>query len=96
MEIFQVVGSVVCTRRIPGLKYESLRVLRDMNGKQLVATDPIGATPGNWVFTNAGSAARYAMGDTNVLTDLTISGIIDAWELEMIDSMAASGSQSGS
>jgi carboxysome peptide B len=58
----------------------SLRVLRDAKGRQVVATDPVGTRPGNWVFTTSGSAARYAMGDPKVITDLTIAGIIDRWD----------------
>ena len=80
MEIFQVESSLVCTRRIDGLQQTSLRVLRNPAGKRMVATDPVGARHGNYVFTVSGSAARYAQGDFSVLTDLTIGGIIDHWE----------------
>ncbi|MCE5387460.1 MAG: carboxysome peptide B [Acidithiobacillus sp.] len=80
MEIMCVQSDLVTTRRIPGLKQSSLRVLRDQGGKIHVATDPVGVPPGKWVFTVAGSAARYAQGDFEVLTDLTIGGIIDFWE----------------
>ncbi|HSH30257.1 MAG TPA: carboxysome peptide B, partial [Thiohalobacter sp.] len=76
MEIFQVEAPLVCTRRVEGLKQISLRVLRNAAGKRQVAVDPVGARPGNWVFTVSGSAARYAAGDFGVLTDLTIGGII--------------------
>jgi len=77
MDLYEVEGALVCTRRINGLKHVSLRVLRDGRGKRLVATDPVGARSGNQVFTVSGSAARYAQGDFSVLTDLTIGGIID-------------------
>jgi carboxysome peptide B len=77
MDIFRVESPLVCTRRVDGLKHASLRVLRDAAGRRQVATDPLGARPGNQVFTVAGSAARYAQGDVSVLTDLTIGGIID-------------------
>jgi carboxysome peptide B len=80
MEILQVESSLVCTRRIDGLQATGLRVLRTINGKRQVAVDPVGARPGNWVYTVSGSAARYAAGDFSVLTDLTIGGIIDSWE----------------
>jgi ethanolamine utilization protein EutN len=78
MDIYRVEGPLVCTRRIEGLEHASLRVLCDAGGKRQVATDPVGARPGNQVFTVSGSAARYAAGDFGVLTDLTIGGIIDA------------------
>ena len=82
MEILQVESALVCTRRIDGLEAISLRVLRSKNGKRQVAVDPVGARPGNWVYTVSGSAARYAAGDFGILTDLTIGGIIDFWEPE--------------
>ena len=80
MEILQVESSLVCTRRVPGLHARSLRVLRSVDGKCQVAVDPVGARPGNWVYTVSGSAARYATGDFSVHTDLTIGGIIDFWQ----------------
>lgn len=80
MEIMQVVDDLVCTRRAPGFHQASLRVLKNMKGKINVATDPVGVPAGKWVFTVSGSAARLAMGDTRILTDLTIGGIIDHWE----------------
>lgn len=82
MEILQVEEPLVCTRRIAGLQQIGLRILRDMKGKRHVAVDPVGAREGNWVFTMSGSAARYATGNFEVLTDLTIGGIIDFWETE--------------
>lgn len=80
MEIMRVRGDLVCTRRVPGLKQASMRVLETNKGVLLVATDPVGVPPGKWVFTCVGSAARYAMGDFEIHTDLTICGIIDHWE----------------
>lgn len=79
MEIFQVEGPLVCTQRIEGLKHSSLRVLRSASGKLQVAVDPVGVRQGNWVFTASGSAARYAAESFEVLTDLTVCGIIDDW-----------------
>lgn len=85
MQILQVEGSLVCTSRVEGLKHTVLRIVRDSKGKRQVATDPVGARPGNWVFLASGSAARYAAGDFSVLTDLTIAGIIDEWPLQEAD-----------
>ena len=80
MDIFKVVGPLVCTYRHEGLGTLPLRVLRDKKGKFQVAVDTIGSRPGNWVFTVSGSAARYGLDDPKILTDLTIAGIIDFWE----------------
>ena len=82
MEILQVEEPLVCTNRAAGLQHISLRVLRDRNGRRQVAVDPVGVRKGNWVFTMSGSAARYATGNFEILTDLTIGGIIDFWEAE--------------
>ena len=84
MDILQVEAPLVCTRRVAGLQHISLRILRDKSGKHHVAVDPVGAREGNWVFTLSGSAARYAAGNFDILTDLTIGGIIDFWEVEDI------------
>ncbi|WP_019626619.1 carboxysome peptide B [Thioalkalivibrio sp. ALJT] len=80
MEIMQVQDELVVTRRVDGLKSMSLRVLVDQKGARNVAVDTVGAHPGNWVFTISGSAARHALDDNSILTDLTIGGIIDHWD----------------
>ncbi len=80
MEIMRVMDELVCTRRVPGLKTASLRVLEGQKGGLVVATDPVGVPVGKWVFTTTGSAARWAMPDVQVMTDLTICGIIDDWD----------------
>ena len=82
MEIMRVIDDLVTTRRVPGLKKISLRVLTDQKGKLNIACDPVGVPPGKWVFTASGSAARYAAGDFDIHTDLTIAGIIDFWDPE--------------
>lgn len=79
MQILQVEDSLVCTSRVPGLKYSVFRVVRDAKGNRQAATDPVGAKPGDWVFLTSGSAARFAAGDFEILTDLTICGVIDDW-----------------
>ncbi|SIT69618.1 carboxysome peptide B [Ectothiorhodosinus mongolicus] len=80
MDIMRVTDELVCTRRAPGFRHTSLRVLENQRGGVFVATDPVGAPVGKWVFTTSGSAARMAMPDKKTITDLTICGIIDQWE----------------
>ena len=79
MEIMRVVSDMVATRRVPGLMNVSLRVMQDTQGKVFVASDPVGVPVGKWVFTVGGSCARIASGDKATQTDLSICGIIDAW-----------------
>lgn len=80
MDIMRVKDELVCTRRVPGLQAASLRVLESQQGDLSVATDAVGVPEGKWVFTSSGSAARLAMSDPRVITDLTICGIIDRWD----------------
>ncbi|MES2365787.1 MAG: carboxysome peptide B [Pseudomonadota bacterium] len=82
MDIMRVKDDLVCTRRVDGLKLASLRVLENQSGGLLIATDPVGVPIGKWVFTASGSAARWAMPDASVTTDLTICGIIDNWVMQ--------------
>ena len=79
MDIYQADKTLICTSRVPGLQQTNLRLLRNKKGNKVVATDPVGVREGNWVFTASGSAARHAAG-FEVLTDLTIVGIIDNWQ----------------
>ncbi|MEW6693529.1 Ethanolamine utilization protein EutN [Tepidimonas thermarum] len=83
MDIVRVMDDLVCTRRVPGLGSASLRVVRSAQGVVSVATDPVGAPVGRWVFATTGSAARLAMPDPTCMTDLTICGIIDQWDEEV-------------
>jgi len=82
VDIYQAEKLLVCTCRHEGLKHTNLRILRNAKGGKVVATDPVGVNEGNWVFTASGSAARFASGDFEILTDLTVAGIIDFWDAE--------------
>ena len=92
MDILRVVDELVCTRRVPGMQQCSLRVLAGPGGALSVATDPVGAPPGKWVFVTAGTAARLAMKEATTITDLTICGIIDRWDDEFDRGGAAGNS----
>ena len=77
----KVAGRLVCTQRVEGFGHMHLRILKDNKGKRLVAVDPVGAREGNWVFTTTGTAARFACpNNPDMITDLTIGGIIDFWD----------------
>ena len=80
MEIMQVQEDLVCTRSVKNLEGISLRVMKDLKGNVLCASDPVGVGSGKWVVTTSGSAARWAMPNYASITDLTIVGIIDNWE----------------
>ncbi len=82
MEIHRVVRDLVTTKRNFWLAGKSLRVVEDYQGNLSVALDPIGCKPGDFVISITISAARYAMDNPMITTDLTIGGIIDHWSEE--------------
>ena len=82
MQVQRVVRDLVTTKRNFWLASKPLRVLEDHRGNLEVALDPIGARPGDIVFTIGFSAARTAAGNPKITTDLTIGGIIDQWDEE--------------
>ncbi len=82
MDIQRVVRDLVITKRHSGLATKSLRVVENASGKLEVAVDPIGCKPGDFVITIATSAARLALDNPKITTDLTIGGIIDHWSEE--------------
>lgn len=82
MDIQRVVRDLVTTKRHSGLSTKSLRVVENASGKLEVAVDPIGCKPGDFVITIGTSAARLALDDPKIITDLTIAGIIDHWSEE--------------
>lgn len=80
MQILRVKGDMVTTKRNFWLSAKSLRVVEDQRGNLEVALDPVGAKPGDFVFTIGVTAARIAAGNPKITTDLTIGGIIDHWD----------------
>ena len=81
MKICQVMKPLVSTNRIPGMEHKHLQVVKD-GSSMLVAVDPVGTRPGDWVLCVGSSAAREAAGSKEYPSDLTIVGIIDHWEPE--------------
>lgn len=79
MLIQRVVSDLVTTKRNYWLASKSLRVVEDHQGNLEVAVDPIGCKPGDFVITIGISAARLALDNPMITTDLTIGGIIDHW-----------------
>jgi carboxysome peptide A len=81
MKICQVEKPLVSTNRISTLEHRLLQVVRD-GSSLLVAVDPVGCKPGDWVICVGSSAAREAAGSKEYPSDLTIVGIIDYWDAE--------------
>jgi len=83
VKIFQVEKSLVSTNRIALLDHKPLQVVREKpGGTPMVAVDPVGCKPGDWVLCVGSSAARDATGTKGFPSDLTIVGIIDRWEAD--------------
>ena len=81
MKIYQVEKSLVSTNRIALLDHKPLQVVREKpGGTPMVAVDPVGCKPDDWVLCVGSSAARDATGTKGFPSDLTIVGIIDRWE----------------
>lgn len=82
MKIFKVDKTLVSTNRISSMEHKPLLVVREKEGgSPMVAVDPIGCKPGDWVLCVGSSAARDATGIKAYPSDLTIVGIIDKWEV---------------
>jgi len=85
MFLARVVGTVVATRKDPGLAGTTLLVIQPLRpdrtpgGKALVAVDSVGAGTGEDVFYVRGREAALPFLPTEVPTDAAIVGIVDHW-----------------
>ena len=87
MQLCVVVGTVVATRKEESLEGLKLLVVRqvDTEGRETggfaVAADAVGAGPGEYVLTAAGSSARQTKATANRPVDTVVMAIVDTWEL---------------
>lgn len=85
MLLARVVGTVVATRKDPGLAGTKLLVIQPIKtdgtaaGKPLVAVDSIGAGVTENVFYVRGREASVPFLPAEVPTDAAIVGIVDHW-----------------
>lgn len=85
MFLARVVGTVVATRKDPGLAGTTLLVIQPLRpdrtpgGKALVAVDSVGAGTGEDVFYVRGREAALPFLPREVPTDAAIVGIVDHW-----------------
>jgi microcompartment protein CcmK/EutM len=81
----RVVGTVVATRKDPGLANTTLLVIQPLRpdrtaaGRALVAVDSVGAGTGEHVFYVRGREAALPFLPSEVPTDAAIVGIVDHW-----------------
>jgi microcompartment protein CcmK/EutM len=83
----RVVGTVVATRKDPGLLGTKLLVLQPIkndgtpSGKTLVAVDSVGAGVTEQVFYVRGREASVPFLPDEVPTDAAVVGIVDHWSM---------------
>ncbi len=88
MQIARVIGTVVATRKDPGLTGVKLLVIQPLTparasaGKPLVAVDSVGAGVGEEVFFVKGKEASFPFLPTELPADAGIVGIVDHWSCE--------------
>lgn len=87
MQLAQVCGTVVSTRKDPQMMNIPFLVLRVMNterkptGDYVVASDPIGVDRGEIVLFSKGSSARQTEITRDRPNDAVILGVVDTWEV---------------
>jgi microcompartment protein CcmK/EutM len=83
----KVVGTVVCTRKDPGLTGAKMLLIQPLTpqrmptGKPLVALDSVGAGASEEVFYVRGREASFPFLPEEVVADATITGIVDHWNV---------------
>ncbi len=88
MILAKVLGTVVSTRKDPGLLGLKLLLAREVDaafkpaGSQVVAVDAVGAGEGELVLIAAGSSARLTEATKDRPVDHVICGIVDVVEVE--------------
>jgi microcompartment protein CcmK/EutM len=88
MQLAEVIGTVVATRKeatLTGLKLLVLRVVdieRKPVGQYLIAADAVGAGTGEVVLYAAGSSARLTEVTRDRPVDAVVMAIVDAIEVE--------------
>lgn len=84
MLIARVVGDVVASHKAEGIVGHKLMVVQPVDpkgtpkGNPFVATDSVGAGPGEWVLLCQGSSARMTPATEGRPVDAVIIGIVDS------------------
>lgn len=83
MLLARVIGTVVCTERVPSLRAQRLLLIqptdtaRKDHGRPLAAVDLVSAGRGEWVFYVRAREAAAALPDPDNPADAAIVGIVD-------------------
>lgn len=88
MKLGKVIGTVICTRKEPGLEGKTLLMVQPISsdkkpmGKPIVAVDTIGAGVGETILFVRGKEGSFPMLPEIVPTDAGITGIVDYFHVE--------------
>jgi bacterial microcompartment shell vertex protein len=88
MHFARVIGTVVCTARVPSWRGQRMLLLEPTDpagtasGRPLVAIDLVSAAPGQRVFYVRGREAANALPDADNPADAAIVGIVDYARVE--------------
>ena len=88
MRLGKVIGTVVCTRKEPGLDGKKLLVVQPISiksqpiGSPLVAIDSVGSGVGEVVIFIRGKESSFPALPQVVPTDAGITGIVDYFHIE--------------
>ena len=88
MQLGQIIGDVVSTRKDPTLEGLTLLVVqpltpeREPAGRALVAVDAVGAGVGELVFFVRGREASFPFYPVEAPVDAAVVGIVDHWWAE--------------
>jgi microcompartment protein CcmK/EutM len=87
MLLGRVSGTLVASRKDPGLEGQKLLVLRQLDvdgsetGGHVVAVDGVGAGVGDVVLWASGSSARQTEATRDRPCDAVVMAIVDSWEV---------------
>ena len=88
MHFARVIGTVVCTEKVPSWRGARLRLVEptdehgEPRGRPLVAIDLVSSAEGQLVFYVRGREAANALPDTDNPADAAIVAIVDAVRIE--------------
>ena len=92
MKLGQVVGTVVCTQKVPAWRGQRLRLVQPITetgvptGRLIVALDVVSSGTGQQVFYVKGREAAHAIEDVFNPADATILALVDRLEGDDIGS----------
>jgi len=84
----RVIGTLVASRKDPGLAGQTLLVLRNLDAEGadasggVVAVDSVGAGVGEVVLYATGSSARQTEATRERPCDAVVMAIVDSWDLD--------------